>query len=40
MDQTLETLLNDMNQEIDQWMAFISDKMRIPTGPLAFMSGF
>lgn len=26
MDQTLETLLNEMKQEIDQWMAFISDK--------------
>ncbi|MBY0164209.1 DUF6138 family protein [Paenibacillus lautus] len=26
MDQTLETLLNDMKQEIDKWMAYISDE--------------
>ncbi|WP_201259412.1 DUF6138 family protein [Paenibacillus sp. LC231] len=26
MDQTLETRLNEMKQEADQWMAFISDK--------------
>lgn len=26
MDQTLETLLNEMKQEIDKWMAYISDK--------------
>jgi hypothetical protein len=26
MDQTLETLLNEMKKEIDKWMAYISDK--------------
>ncbi|MEC0258890.1 DUF6138 family protein [Paenibacillus lautus] len=26
MDQTLDTLLNEMKQEIDKWMAYISDK--------------